>query len=136
MMPIMNKTRSYLHFNASMSFPGVSRHLRIRCVCCLTTASASSSSLAWSSTAGGLAMARIKLSRSAQWPAELRQQSSTMCDVVQELVVIKVLISRRNQLATSALSRAASVPQNESHGKSSKETIFSSIHIFFLLWTH
>lgn len=49
----------YLHFNASISFPGVSKHLRIRCVCCLTTTNASSSSRAWSSTAGGLAIVRF-----------------------------------------------------------------------------
>ena len=47
---------THLHFNASISFPGVSKHLRIRCVCCLTTVRASSNSLAWSSTAGGEAM--------------------------------------------------------------------------------
>lgn len=40
-----------------MSFPGVSRHFRIRWVCCLTIIKASSSSLAWSSAAGGEAIA-------------------------------------------------------------------------------
>ena len=40
-----------------MSFPGVSKHFRISCVCCLTVIRESSSSLAWSSMAGGEAIA-------------------------------------------------------------------------------
>ena len=36
-----------------MSFPGVSKHRRISIVCWRTTDKASSSNLAWSSTAGG-----------------------------------------------------------------------------------
>ena len=47
----------YLHLSASMSFPGVSKHFRISCVCCLTVIRESSSSLAWSSMAGGEAIA-------------------------------------------------------------------------------
>lgn len=59
---------AHLHFRASMSFPGVSRHRRIRTVCWRTTVKASSSSLAWSSTGGGDDME----SRSATMPASSR----------------------------------------------------------------
>lgn len=48
---------AYLHLSASISFPGVSRHRRMSIVCWRTTASASSSSRAWSSTGGGDAIA-------------------------------------------------------------------------------
>ena len=51
-----SSTATYLHFSASISLPGVSRHRRMRTVCCLTTVKASSSSRAWSSTPGGDAM--------------------------------------------------------------------------------
>lgn len=44
---------AHLHFKASMSFPGVSKHRRIKTVCCRTTVEASSSNRAWSSTGGG-----------------------------------------------------------------------------------
>ncbi len=44
---------AYLHFSASMSFPGVSRHLRMSTLCWRTMVKASSSSRAWSSTGGG-----------------------------------------------------------------------------------
>ena len=43
----------YLHFSASMSFPGDSRHRRIKTPCWRTTVNASSSNRAWSSTGGG-----------------------------------------------------------------------------------
>ena len=46
----------YLHLRASISFPGVSKHLRISCVCWRTIIMASSSNLAWSSTPGGEAI--------------------------------------------------------------------------------
>ena len=55
-LAIKNLKLAYLHFRASISLPGVSRHLRIKCVCCRTTASASSRRRAWSSIAGGEAM--------------------------------------------------------------------------------
>lgn len=44
---------AYLHFSASINLPGVSRQRRISTACWRTTASASSSSRAWSSTGGG-----------------------------------------------------------------------------------
>lgn len=47
------RSSAYLHLSASISFPGVSRHRRMSIVCWRTTASASSSSRAWSSTGGG-----------------------------------------------------------------------------------
>lgn len=45
-----------------MSFPGVSRHLRIWLACCLTMPSASSSRRPWSSADGGDAISFIGLS--------------------------------------------------------------------------
>lgn len=48
---------TYQHFNASISFPGVSRHFRINDVCCRTATNASSRRRAWSSGAAGVVIA-------------------------------------------------------------------------------
>jgi hypothetical protein len=55
----------YPHFRASISLPGVSKHFRICCDCCRTTASASSSRRPWSSPTGEVAMAASPLSATA-----------------------------------------------------------------------
>ena len=54
---------TYQHFSASMSFPGVSRHLRINAVCWRTAMRASSSRRAWSS--GGAGADILELMRSS-----------------------------------------------------------------------
>ena len=69
----------YLHFNASINFPGVSRHLLICTVCCLTTCSASSSRRCWSSTGGGEDM-----------PASLRSSSFAVAEMSRSGVLLKV----------------------------------------------
>jgi hypothetical protein len=53
--------QTYQHFRASISFPGVSRHLRIRVVCWRTAMRASSRRRAWSSGGAGFDMVRVLL---------------------------------------------------------------------------
>lgn len=50
---------TYQHFKASISFPGVSRHLRIRDVCWRTATSASSRRRAWSSSVAGEVIVKL-----------------------------------------------------------------------------
>lgn len=52
---------SYQHFRASISLPGVSRHLRMTEVCCRTATKASSRRRAWSSGGAGVAMMQLEL---------------------------------------------------------------------------
>jgi hypothetical protein len=54
-----------------MSFPGVSRQRRIMTVCCLTTAKASSNSLAWSSTGGGVVVMSAAVGCTIQVPGSM-----------------------------------------------------------------
>src|SRR5271156_746218 len=54
-------TTTYPHLSASISFPGVSRHLRIIMDCCRTTPNASSNNLPWSSIAAGGVVAMTAL---------------------------------------------------------------------------
>jgi hypothetical protein len=68
---------SYLHLRASISFPGVSKHLRMSCVCCRTWIKASSSNLPWSSMAGGDDMLLPTLSFS--WGLGCRGRPAISC---------------------------------------------------------
>ena len=69
------------HFRASMSFPGVSRHLRIWLACCLTIPSASSSRRPWSSAVGADAISFIVLSvgRTPVAPSPAASESMVKC---------------------------------------------------------
>jgi hypothetical protein len=89
---------THQHFRASISFPGVSRHLRIKAVCWRTAMRASSRRRAWSSGGAGVDMvlsaAALEVSR-VVWAMRM-SGGSRIGDHAQRAVggaSIKVLLS-------------------------------------------